>query len=33
MVMIAKKKQTRLKPLSPTVKKRLKERGEPIGRT
>jgi len=31
--MIAKKKQTRLKPLSPTVKKRLKERGEPIGRT
>ncbi len=34
MVQIAKKKPTkRLKPLSPKVKKRLKERGEPIGRT
>ena len=30
--MIAKKKQTRLRPLSPTAKKRLKERGESIGR-
>tara|TARA_R100001440_G_scaffold24065_1_gene39111 strand:+ start:116 stop:457 length:342 start_codon:yes stop_codon:yes gene_type:complete len=32
MVMIAQKKQTRFKPLTPTAKKRLQERGDSIGR-